>query len=213
MKYLLSLLFVILSLGSYAQHTSYNSLKALLENKGQDLGQLECKWQKNGNARFKANTKEADEVLNKQARFVMCDSLFISNRNLTIDGIALPDSYSPAWLLPDGKVLFVRIKHNGSTVIPVPGGIVGGIIAGMASGLINDYVAKNKDKKSHEKLIDNVHCYLYDGKSYDAHDITPEEAEEILSANPAILGEYQKLSKKDQKRGAVILKHVLAMMK
>lgn len=213
MRYLLSLLFAILSLGSYAQHTSYNTLKELLENKSQDLGQLEYKWLKNGNIRFTGSTKEANEVLNKKARFVMCDSLFISNRNLTVDGIALPDSYSPAWLLPDGKVLFVRVKSSGSTVIPVPGGILGVIIAGVATDIINDYNAKHKEKKPNKKLIDNVHCYLYDGRSYDTHDITPEEAEEILSANPAILNEYQKLPKKEQKMGVVIFKHILAMIK
>ena len=226
-KFLSLLVLILLCLTSQAQDTSYTSLKGLIENKGQDLGQLECKWQKNGSAVFKADTKEANDIVKSKARFVVCDSLFLSTRDLTLQGYDLTNTYSPAWLLPDGRVIFIWMKKGsvptdqigttggvvGANIGGALGGALGGAISGAIGGLIQGKNAEKIEKKMYDKMMNTLRCCLYDGKSYDTHDVTPEEAEEILSANPAILREYQKLSKKEQKRGSVVLKYILSMRK
>lgn len=150
-----------------------------------------------GGADFKPETgnKDLDNLLKKQARFIIHDdTLYVNCKGLKYQGCVLGSWYAPGFRYEKDKICFICTKTGKKEAMRAS---MSGVIGGAIGGAIN---AAGQVKKRT--------CYLVNSDEKKVIRITDGYMEELLKEHSELLENFSKLEKEEKESAKVIIEYL-----
>lgn len=201
-KALLLLTFLGVAIPMFSQGKYALSYSDFMNNKWTDINIVRVEERSNdskvfsGGGDFKliAETEEANELLKKEARFVIYDgALYVNCRSLRCEKMRFGNWYARGYRLDYENICFI-----GTTVSKEAQQKVA--TYGYAFGLIGSFIAANNQ-------IKNRSCYILTSDSSTVYRVSSKYMGAFLRNSPQLRKEYTKVDKKKKESPEVVLEY------
>ena len=151
-------------------------------------------WWGGGNFKFTTGNKETDELLKKEARFIIYkDKMYVNLRKLRAKGIKFGNHYAQAYRYAEDKVCFIAPRKTSNAVIM--GGMLGGAIGGA--------IAVSADLNENPEV-----CYIMDSNEKKVKQIKAKEVSALLAESSLGPGLYETYDKESKESAEVVIRQL-----